>query len=234
MSVHPLLRSSAHPVGPNPAQLIWRRVESRCNLSTLGTVLSGVMQTEARTAPSQPPGPPSDFEGFVLASGPRLKRLTFLLTGNVHAAEDLLQTSYAKAFAQWDRIARTDDPHAYMRQVVVNTHRSLWRRLRNREISTDAVPEPSARAARPGSGDPAAQVEAQQVLLDALRALPDRQRTTVVLRYYCDLSEAEVAQLMNCSVGTVKSNASRGLTALRIELGVPFTGRSTTIGEGQP
>jgi RNA polymerase sigma-70 factor (sigma-E family) len=165
--------------------------------------------------------PVEDFDSYVRASGPRMKRLAFLLTGNLEAAEDLLQASYAKVLPRWDRIARYDQPDAYLRTVMVNTQRSWWRRLRGRELLTGEPPD----VRRPGGQDFAADVDARQELLEALRALPDRQRTAVVLRHYCDLSEAEVASVMRCSVGTVKSNTSRGLVALRIELSVPLAGR---------
>jgi len=155
------------------------------------------------------------FEGWVRASSPRLRRLAFLLTGDLDQAEDLLQSAYAKLLPRWHKVSTYDSPEAYMHRVMVNLRTSWWRRTRNREWPTDEIPEASWRAGTPGVGD--AVVESQ-VLLAALRALPERQRAAVVLRHWCDLSEAETADVMKCSVGTVKSNASRGLAQLRAAL----------------
>lgn len=153
-----------------------------------------------------------DFEDWVRASSVRLRRLAYLLTGNLDQAEDLLQSAYAKVLPRWRKISTYDSPEAYMYRVMVNLRTSWWRRSRNREWSTDEIPEAPWRAGTPGEGD--AVVESQ-VLLAALRALPERQRAAVVLRHWCDLSEAETAEVMKCSVGTVKSNTSRGLAQLR-------------------
>lgn len=157
----------------------------------------------------------NDFEDWVRASSVRLRRLAYLLTGNLDQAEDLLQSAYAKVLPRWRKISAYDSPEAYMYRVMVNLRTSWWRRSRNREWSTDEIPEAPWRAGMPGEGD--AVVESQ-VLLAALRGLPERQRAAVVLRHWCDLSEAETAEAMRCSVGTVKSNTSRGLAHLRAAL----------------
>ncbi len=149
-----------------------------------------------------------DFDAYVVASGPRLKRLAFLLTGDLDTAEDLLQTAYAKALPRWSRIRTYDQPDAYMRRVLVNGRTSMWRRTRGREVLTDAVPD------RPVLDTATTAVEAND-LRRALRALPDKQRAAVVLRFWCDLSEQETAAAMGVSVGTVKSHTSRGLARLR-------------------
>lgn len=153
------------------------------------------------------------FEDYVHASGPRLKRLAFLLTGDLHQAEDLLQSAYAKAMPHWRKVKGYDVPDAYMRRVMVSIRTSWWRRSRGREVIVPEIPEQ-------GSGTTTVDdtVIDNQVLLAALRALPDRQRAAVVLRHWCDLSEAETAQTMACSVGTVKSTTSRGLASLRAAL----------------
>lgn len=161
-------------------------------------------------------GHENSFEDYVRASGPRLKRLAFLLTGDLTEAEDLLQAAYAKAMPHWRRISGYDVPDAYMRRVMVSIRTSWWRRHRGRERLVPDIPEPGSRVA--GVGDA---VVDHLVLLDALRALPDRQRAAVVLRHWCDLSEAETAETMGCSVGTVKSSTSKGLAHLRASLGVP-------------
>jgi RNA polymerase sigma factor (sigma-70 family) len=105
-------------------------------------------------------------------------------------------------------------PEAYLHRVMVNLRTSWWRRHRNREYAVAEVPE----SAWAGTPSPTDRVIESQALLTALKAMPDKQRATVVLRYYCDLSEAETAEVMHCSLGTVKSNASRGLASLRVVL----------------
>lgn len=155
------------------------------------------------------------FEAWVRASSPRLRRLAYLLAGDFDQAEDLLQSAYAKVLPRWNRISTYDSPEAYMHRVMVNLRTSWWRRSRNREWSTDVIPEASWHAGTRGEADA---VVDSQALLAALRALPERQRAAVVLRHWCDLSEAETAHVMKCSVGTVKSCASRGLARLRAAL----------------
>lgn len=154
----------------------------------------------------------ASFEDWVLATGPRMKRLAFLLTGDLDSAGDLLQSAYAKALPRWDRISQMASPEAYLHRIMVNQRTSWWRRSKNREYAVGEIPERAWRSGTPIETDV---VVESQALLAALRSLPEKQRATVVLRHYCDLSEAETAEAMNCSVGTVKSNASRGLAHLR-------------------
>ncbi|MBD8870190.1 SigE family RNA polymerase sigma factor [Nocardioides sp. MJB4] len=161
-----------------------------------------------------PPAEADGFDAYVRASERRHKRLAFLLTGDLHEAEDLLQAAYAKTYPHWHRVRTYEVPDAYLRRVMVSLRTSWWRRHRNREWSTAEVPEGSGHAL-----DIAGAVVESQVLLVALRALPERQRAAVVLRHWCDLSEADTAAAMGCSPGTVKSNTSKGLARLRSELG---------------
>jgi len=156
--------------------------------------------------------PLDDFASYVRASERRHRRLAFLLTGDLDTAEDLLQSAYAKVYPRWDRIREYDAPDAYLRRVMVTLRTSWWRRHRNREWATDQLPER-------GVPDASSHVVESQVLLQALRRLPDRQRAAVVLRHWCDLSEAETADVMACSLGTVKSTTSKGLAQLRSALG---------------
>lgn len=192
---------------------VWERVR-----------VSRHMDGRAATSRAEIASTEESFEDWVRASSVRLRRLAFLLTGDLDQAEDLLQSAYAKVLPRWRKISTYDSPEAYMHRVMVNLKTSWWRRSRNRERSTAEIPEAHWRAGTPGEGD--AVVESQ-VLLAALRALPDRQRAAVVLRYWCDLSEAATAASMKCSIGTVKSNASRGLAHLRAALvETPGTQRS--------
>ncbi len=155
------------------------------------------------------------FEDWVLATAPRMRRLAFLLTGDRETAADLLQSAYAKVYPRWDRVASMGSPEAYLHRVMVNLRTSWWRRHRNREYAVEEIPE---RAWSAGDAVDTDVVVQSQSLLAALRTMPEKQRVTVVLRYYCDLSEAETAEVMHCSLGAVKSNASRGLARLRTVL----------------
>ncbi|MEP6762044.1 MAG: SigE family RNA polymerase sigma factor [Sporichthyaceae bacterium] len=153
----------------------------------------------------------SDFDSYVRASGPRLKRLSFLLTGDLDTAEDLLQSAYAKVLPRWAKVGDYDNPDAYMRRVMVSIRTSWWRRLRGREVLTADFPRGGV-----AGRDLAVDVGELDYLLTGLRALPRRQQVAVVLRHYCDLSEAETATVMGISVGGVKSQTSKGLAALRV------------------
>ena len=170
----------------------------------------------ARTARAVTVVHDDSFEDYVRASGPRLKRLAFLLTGDLNEAEDLLQSAYAKVMPHWGRVSGYEVPDAYMRRVMVSIRTSWWRRSRGREKLVPEIPERGTGAISVGDT-----VVENQVLLGVLRALPDRQRAAVVLRHWCDLSEAETATTMGCSVGTVKSSTSKGLAHLRAALAVP-------------
>ncbi|EWT02029.1 RNA polymerase subunit sigma-70 [Intrasporangium oryzae NRRL B-24470] len=154
------------------------------------------------------------FEVFVAARSTSLLRTAYLLTHDRALAEDLVQTALAKAWFAWGRIE--GQPEAYVRRIMVNTYSSWWRRRWNGEQPTAELPE-SRRDGRHRDHAEAAQVDDRTTLWGALGRLPKRQRAVVVLRYYEDFSEAETAELMGCSVGTVKSQASRALAKLRLD-----------------
>jgi RNA polymerase sigma-70 factor (sigma-E family) len=147
------------------------------------------------------------FEEFVAGRGQALQRFGYALTGDWALAEDLLQTALARAYPRWSRITR-DDPEAYVRKVMLNTWSSWWRRRWRGEVPSAQLPE----SAGP---DSFVAVDSRQVLRAALAALPPGQRAVVVLRYHQDLSEAQVADLLGISVGTVKSQAAKALATLR-------------------
>jgi RNA polymerase sigma-70 factor (sigma-E family) len=138
-------------------------------------------------------------------------RLAYGLTGDLGHAEDVAQAAFARAYASWSRVARTGDPDAYVRRIVINENNSRFRRRRVTESLVDAVPEPSGSR----SADAADALGDSEALMRALRRLGPRQRAVVVLRFWMDMSEAETAAALDCSVGTVKSQASRALAALR-------------------
>ncbi|MDX3311122.1 SigE family RNA polymerase sigma factor [Streptomyces sp. NPDC054884] len=166
------------------------------------------------------------FQEFVRARWSRLVRTAYLLTGDVHHAEDLTQTALAKAYRSWRRISRSDSPEAYVRRMLVTCNSDRFRKRRVTEALTAAPPD------RAGRDEGAGQVEERGSLLAGLAQLPPRQRAVVVLRYWEDLSEAEVAEVLGCSTGTVKSQASKGLAKLRTYPGLS-AGRTPTDGRGQ-
>jgi RNA polymerase sigma-70 factor (sigma-E family) len=150
-----------------------------------------------------------DFRSYVAARSPALMRTAYALTGNRADAEDLLQTALAKTYLSWTRIREQEAVDGYVRRVMVNTRTSWWRRRRVDEHPTGELPE------RAVGRDATADSDLHDALWTALADLPRRQRAMVVLRYYEDLSEAETAQVMGVSVGTVKSATSRALARLR-------------------
>lgn len=150
----------------------------------------------------------ADFDDFVAARSAALLRTAYLLTRDHQLAEDLLQTSLAKAWFAWGRTS--GNPEAYVRKIVVNTYNSWWRRRWNGEQATEELPDA-------GVADGTDAVDTGHDLWAALGRLPRRQRAVVVLRYFDDLSEAQTAEALGCSVGTVKSQASKALAKLRID-----------------
>lgn len=148
----------------------------------------------------------SAYVRFVEEAWRRHLRLALLLTGDQGHAEELLQDSLVKVYERWRQLSRRGDPHAYLRRVVTNNHISVWRRRRQENLVA-AVPDRAAREAHP---DPHA-----EELRRALRALPPRQRAVIVLRHYEDLPEREIARLLGCSIGNVKSQHARGMVKLR-------------------
>jgi RNA polymerase sigma-70 factor (sigma-E family) len=148
------------------------------------------------------------FDVYVRDRSAALLRLAFLLTGDRYLAEDLVQTSLVKVMRHWQDVADKGDPHAYVRKVLLHTALG-WRRRRWRGE------EPSERLPDAGTPDRTAVVDSRERLRRALVSLPPRQRAAVVLRHYEDMSEAQVALELGCSVGTVKSQTARGLERLR-------------------
>jgi RNA polymerase sigma-70 factor (sigma-E family) len=157
----------------------------------------------------------ASFEQFVEGSSSRMLTLAILLTGHNRAdAEDLLQTVLERAYRRWRRICRTGDPAPYVRQMLVNAAVDRWRLLRRRP-EQPLGPDDSAPWAEFAGRDQSAAIADQDLLWRALARLPRGQRVVVVLRYYEDLTEAQTASVLGCSVGSVKTQASRALTKLR-------------------
>lgn len=147
------------------------------------------------------------FEEFVASRGRALWRTAWLLTGDSHKAEDLVQTTLAKCWSRWSTITRDGNAEAYVRRAMVNTYTDWWRRRWNGERPTEVLPEGTTRY----DGT----VDERQDTLAALATLPRGQRAVLVLRFYEDLTEAQTAEALGISVGTVKSQTSRALSALR-------------------
>lgn len=153
-----------------------------------------------------------DFTSYVRSRQQALSRFAYLLTGNAHSAEDLVQSALAKAYGKWDRISRLEAPDAYVRRIIVNENTSWFRRARNRneQPNSDLIElvDPV------GVDTPAHDDELWRLVM----TLSPQQRAAVVCRFYEDLSEAQTAQVLGCSVGAVKSHTSRALAALRTHL----------------
>lgn len=154
-----------------------------------------------------------DFRDFVAARGHALLRTAYLLTCDQHLAEDLVQTALEKCVAHWASIRVPDAAETYVRRTMYREQVSLWRRRRVPELPTDTVPEPRR------SSDSSDAAEDRLVLRQALMELGRRQRAVVVLRFFEDLPERQVAELLGVSVGTVKSQAHKALTHLRASCG---------------
>jgi RNA polymerase sigma-70 factor (sigma-E family) len=155
----------------------------------------------------------AEFREFVTARWHALLRTAYLLTGDHGRAEDLLQTALMRTHRNWRRIERTDAPEVYVRRILVNVSNSWWRRRLSRpyELLTHAPPELAATDAH-------AAYDLRDELWRAVQVLPPRMRAVLVLRYFEDLPEAETARILGCSVGSVKSQTSRGLDRLRAAL----------------
>lgn len=151
-----------------------------------------------------------DFEEYVTARGPALVRLARGLLRDSHSAEDVVQDVLAKALVKWSMVERADDPDAYVRRMVVNACTSFFRRAARREHARehDDLPERS-------TADAAGDVVERDRVLALLRRLPPKQRAVLVLRHYEGLPDVEIAYLLGTTPVTVRSNAHRGLAALR-------------------
>jgi RNA polymerase sigma-70 factor (sigma-E family) len=149
----------------------------------------------------------ADFEEWVAARYPALLRFAVLTCGSQADAEDACQSALAKLWLAWDRVRSRDALEAYARKAVLNEQRQLWRRAWfKRERTSDSLPERVSEAG---------ECATDRAVWDFLQTLPTRQRAVLVLRYYEDLSEAEIADALGISPGTVKSQASKGLAGLR-------------------
>jgi RNA polymerase sigma-70 factor (sigma-E family) len=151
-----------------------------------------------------------EFTEFMLGRWSALVRFGYGLTGDRDLAEDLAQTALTRACVAWARVRRADDPDAYVRRIMINSNRSWRRRRRLTELASGLTPLDPKGGAGVSDDDDGPEV------ITALLSLPAGQRAVLVLRYWMDLSEAETAATLGCSVGNVKSQAARGLAKLRL------------------
>lgn len=157
-----------------------------------------------------------DFDTWVTARGASLLRFAYLMTRDHSRAEEAVQDALVAAYLRWARIQRAGDPEAYVRRSIVNADISRWRRFFRRETPVD---DPDA-LGPPESRDLASDHAEQEAVWSLCASLPTRQRAAVVLRYYEGCSDAEIAEVLGCTAGTVRSQIHRALTTLRTRLGV--------------
>jgi RNA polymerase sigma-70 factor (sigma-E family) len=155
-------------------------------------------------------GDDAAFRDYVLTRGTALLRVGIMLTGNRADAEDLVQAALAKTYLAWDKINDLAALDAYVRRAMVNTHISWWRRRKFEEYPTDELPDQVI-------ADHARESDTAEVVRRALDRLPDRMRAAVMLRYFEDMTEPEIAAALGVSLGTVKSTVSRAVARLRID-----------------
>ncbi|WP_433214296.1 SigE family RNA polymerase sigma factor [Dactylosporangium sp. CS-047395] len=168
-----------------------------------------------------------DFREFVGLRSKALLRTAYLLAGDWATAEDLLQIALTKTFLAWKRLGHIEAVEPYARRVLVNTATSWWRRRWHGERPTEILPESAA-------ADQLEESLERDAMWRHVKALPNRQRAVLVLRYYEDQSEAETARLLGVSVGTVKSQTSRALATLREKLSAEGVRPSTKPQPARP
>ena len=151
----------------------------------------------------------TDFNRFVADNAGTLLRSAYLITGDLHEAEDLVQEALHRTARRWHKVQQMDHPAAYARRITVNLalDGASKRKRAQSELAHEALDAPGADVALDA-------LHTHDELVEALKQLPPRQRAVLVLRYFLDLPEAEVAAALDCSLGTVKSSASRGLARL--------------------
>ncbi len=181
------------------------------SICTLSPSAAPALAASGLTAPggTVTPSAAEEFDEFVRGRTPALLRTAYLLTGDQHLAEDLVQSALARCHRAWHRLDATGNAEAYTRRIMYHLQVSWWRRRRVRESVTDAVPD---RAPHPST---TGEITARITLHQALLRLSGKQRAVLVLRFFEDRSEAETADVLGVSVGTVKSQTSRALDRLR-------------------
>ncbi|MCP2322730.1 RNA polymerase sigma-70 factor (sigma-E family) [Hamadaea flava] len=154
-----------------------------------------------------PPGPEQSFRDYVHARVAALSRSAYLLTGDAHLAEDLVQQTLVQVASRWERIVAGGDPDAYVRRVLYHQHVSWWRRWRREAVPVDRLPD---------TAGPLPDVALTVAVQQALAKLTPKQRAVLVLRYFEDLTETQAATVLGVGVGTVKSQTRDALARLRV------------------
>jgi RNA polymerase sigma-70 factor (sigma-E family) len=164
----------------------------------------------------------TDFDEFVNNRGPALLRFAYLLTGNAHQAEDVVQEALARSHVRWSKIDQYDVPEAYVRKAVLRQYLSWRRRLSSTEIAVADFPDHAAAGA-----DETDRIAVRQQLWVLLGKLPRMQRAVLVLRYFEDRDDDDISRLLGCARTTVRVHAARGLQRLREAL--PSTGLTLEV-----
>src|SRR6266496_1426189 len=198
---------AGQPARP-PATRSQRQARNVVVMTTLSKVVN--MSCAGRHDESRPSDDDAAFREYVLAKGAALLRMATVLTGNRADAEDLVQAALAKTYLAWSKINDRAALDAYVRRAIVNTHISWWRRRRLEEYPTDQLPDQVV-------ADHARESDMAEVVRRALDRLPQRMRAAVMLRYFEDMTEPEIAAALGVSLGTVKSTVSRAVARLRID-----------------
>ncbi|MBO0834094.1 MAG: SigE family RNA polymerase sigma factor [Actinobacteria bacterium] len=213
----PRARRASPPTAGGPRRTKTADVPNkRGNERKLTVSVAGVQQDVPQQATSKGnPGTGArlgdpEFRDYVRARRRSLLRTAYLLTGNLADAEDLVQSALAKTYVAWDRIEDRGALDGYVRRAIVNTHISSWRRRRLEEFPTDELPDQVV-------ADHSVRSDLQEALRVAVDRLPERMRAAIQLRFYQDMTEAEVAQVLGVSLGTVKSTVARAVAKLRID-----------------
>ena len=174
---------------------------------------TATVATESTDSPAA-----ADFDTWVAANGSDLLRFAFLVLGDRHRAEEAVQEALVRACSRWRRVSAADDPRAYVRRMVVNADISWWRKVGRREQPVEQIFTHTGPDAPLGAADVAASVTEVDAMWRLCATLPRRQRAAVVLRFYEGLPDAEIAQILDCAEGTVRSQIHRALATLRTRL----------------
>lgn len=159
-----------------------------------------------------PAAPADDFDEFVRSRGRALLRFAYVLSSDAYLAEDIVQEVLARMHRRWDKVTAMDNAEAYVRTAIVRQFLSWRRRRASREAVRAEVPEPA------GIEEPQQQVLARDQMWQLLAELPRAQRAVLVLRFYSDLPDHEIAAVLGCGESTVRSQAARALARMRVIL----------------
>src|SRR5262245_57140385 len=192
------------------ASWIWNTTREGCPVTARAIAEPGALMNQLTDRSSdRRAARDADFAAYLQARQASVLRTAYLLSGDRHTAEDLAQTAFAKLYLAWDRVRDQGSMDGYLRRILVNENNSLWRRgWKRREHATEDLPEPTAVVDEHDDGR-------SDALWELVQTLPKKARAVLGLRYYEELSEAETAEVLGVSVGTVKSQTSRALAALR-------------------